>query len=171
MADFERAFAQAIEIEGGYKLTDHKDDRGKQTYAGISRVHNPDWPGWQHIDAGLRPPTQLVRALYHAKYWLPVCGDEIEDQDVAEAVFLSYINGKASAKVLQIVLGVQPDGSIGPKTIAALNASGREHRDLLLALFFIGKVDRYRQICNKDRTQVKWLLGWINRIFKEHAIG
>ena len=35
--------------------------------------------------------------------------------------------------------------------------------DLFLAKFALEKVSRYAAICNKDKTQVKFLLGWINR--------
>lgn len=40
MADFLPAFEEVVLNEGGYKLTDIKQDRGGQTYAGID-----EWAG------------------------------------------------------------------------------------------------------------------------------
>ncbi len=45
MADFIPCFEQTLTLEGGYKLHTVKGDRGGMTYAGISRVHHPNWPG------------------------------------------------------------------------------------------------------------------------------
>ena len=40
----------------------------------------------------------------------------------------------------------------------------RRHIGLKYAL---AKVSRYAEICNRDRTQSNFLLGWINRTLKE----
>lgn len=168
MADFERAYAQALELEGGYKLTDHKDDRGKQTYAGISRRAWPRWEGWVLIDAGKPVPVALVRTFYLGNFWLRFRCDQINDQDVAECVFLGAINAEASVRLLQIVLGVKQDGAIGPQTLAAINAAepGR-----LIDRLTLAKVARYNGIVASDRTQIKYLHGWLNRAFKEAIRG
>ena len=36
-----------------------------------------------------------------------------------------------------------------------------------MPLPLLTKVSRYAEICNRDRTQSKFLLGWINRTLKE----
>lgn len=169
MADFERAFAQAIELEGGYKLTNDPTDRGGQTYAGISRRAWPQWEGWSAVDAGKAPPAQAVRNLYLGEFWLRHRCDQINAQDVAECVFLGAINaGGAAIKLVQIVVGATQDGVIGPQTLAAINAADP---GALIDRLTLAKVDRYRQICTKDRTQLKYLLGWLNRAFKEAVRG
>lgn len=62
-------------------------------------------------------------------------------------------------------LAQQPeDGGIGPKTLAALNGCEPE---LFALKYALAKVSRYAEICNRDRTQSKFLLGWINRTLKE----
>ena len=45
---FDQAFNKVIKLEGGY--SNYKEDRGGETYKGISRVFNPDWAGWKIID-------------------------------------------------------------------------------------------------------------------------
>lgn len=166
MADFLPAYEQAILLEGGYKLHEVQGDRGGQTYAGIARKRWPQWPGWAEIDAGRQPATAMVRAFYHANFWLRFRVDGIADQEVAECLFLGAINAEASVKLWQVVVGVTPDGVVGQKTLAAINAAPREN---LLPLVTLAKITRYRDICMRDRTQTKFLLGWINRALAEAA--
>lgn len=170
MADFLPAYEAMILAEGGYRLHEVEGDRGGMTYAGIARKMNPQWAGWAYIDRGEIPPTQLVRDFYRAGWWAPIGGDDIADQRIAQAVFSFAVNTsaygrpKVAAKLAQIVVGVTPDGDIGPKTLEAINAYPPE---LFLAQYTLAKIARRRDICMRDRSQVKFLLGWINRDLKE----
>lgn len=162
MADFDPIYERMILDEGGYKLTDIKGDRGGQTYAGIARNAHPLWQGWLAIDRGEMPPADLVREFYYRRFWSPVCGDDIADQGVAETLFNFGVNaGTATAvKLAQIVVGATPDGALGPRTLAAINAADPA---LFRALYALAKVKRYAEIVNRDRSQGKFLLGWIHR--------
>lgn len=172
MAEFAPAFDRMIANEGGFKLTDIPGDRGGQTYAGIARRMNPDWAGWPCIDRGETPATDLVRDFYLAGWWVPLRCDEITDQRVAESLFDFAVNtsgyGKpvVAAKLAQLTVGAVPDGVIGARSLAAINAIDP---DLFLARFALAKLARYRDICAKDKTQMKFLLGWINRLLKGAA--
>lgn len=161
MAEFLPAFEKVLLAEGGYKLTDIAHDRGGQTYAGITRKSNPDWRGWAYIDAGKTPDAQLVRDLYRANYWAPVHGDELP-QRIAECLFDFAVNAgpRTAVKLAQLVVGTTPDGVIGPVTVAALNAIAPE---VFVAQYTLAKIARYRDIVMRDRTQGKFLLGWLNR--------
>jgi lysozyme family protein len=57
-------------------------------------------------------------------------------------------------------LGLTPDGQFGDKTVEALNAIDP---DKFVPMFALAKIARYRDIVTKNRTQQKFLLGWINR--------
>lgn len=164
MADFAPAFEKTLLAEGGYKLTTVADDKGGQTYAGITRRSNPLWKGWAWIDAGKTPESQAVRELYRAQYWDRVRGDELP-QKIAESLFDSAVNmGVTTAvKLAQLVAGTTPDGVIGEVTIKALSATAPE---VFVAQYALAKIARYRDIVMRDRTQVKFLLGWINRALK-----
>jgi len=161
MADFSPSFEAVLLNEGGYKLTTVQNDKGGQTYAGITRRSNPNWLGWAAIDAGGRPEAQLVRDLYRGKYWDAVRGDELP-QKVAASLFDFAVNAgaKTAVKLAQLVVGVTPDGEIGPVTLKALNSVSPE---VFVSQFAVAKIARYRDICMKDRSQSKFLLGWINR--------
>lgn len=166
MADFPQAYEAMILDEGGYQLSDKKADRGGLTYAGISRVMNPQWEGWAAIDRGETPPTPLVRTFYQAGYWQPLQADAIDNQAVAASLFNFAVNTstpgtpKVAVKLAQIVLGVTPDGVLGPKTLAALNAYQPE---LFLARYALARIARHLEICKRDRTQVANLVGWVDR--------
>lgn len=165
MADFLPAYEKMIVAEGGYRLHKVEGDRGGQTYAGIARRSNPGWPGWAALDAGSEPPASLVRDFYAEHYWRPIGGDRIRDQSIAETIFDFGVNGgvKPAAKLAQAVVGATPDGVIGDKTIAALNLA---EPALFRAAYALAKIKRYAEIVTRDRTQAKFLLGWINRTLK-----
>ena len=170
MAEFIPAFERAILAEGGYQLHQVTGDTGGLTYAGIARAKNPDWPGWAWVDRGETPPSQLVRDYYRTGWWEPILGDQIRDQSVAETVYSFATNSSArgrpavAVRLVQIVVGATPDGSMGPRTIEALNAM--EPR-LFMALYALARIARYRDIVTRDRSQGKFLLGWINRSLNE----
>lgn len=161
MADFEPAFQRTLRAEGGFKLTNIKGDRGGQTYAGIARIPNPQWPGWQYIDRNETPPTDLVRDFYRTGYWTPLRCDRMP-QAIAEDVFDFAVNAgvKVSAKLAQAVAQVTPDGIVGPRTIEALTAM---EPAVFRPAFALAKIARYRGIVMRNRSQSKFLLGWINR--------
>lgn len=167
MADFLPAYEAMILAEGGYQLHNVAGDTGGLTYAGIARNKNPQWPGWGYIDRDETPPSQLVRDFYLAGWWAPLQGDKITDQAVATSLFKFAVNTSApyrpttAVKLAQVVLGVTPDGVLGAKTLAALNAM---EPGSFLARFALAQIARYRDICMRDRTQSKFLLGWINRV-------
>ena len=161
MADFLPAFEAMIQDEGGYVLHDVPGDRGGQTYAGIARNMNPRWPGWALIDRGQDVPAQLVREFYKRNFWDPIQGDRITSQVIAQTIFDFHVNaGAVARKLAQLVVGTTPDGAIGDKTLAALNAYDE---DRFVMAYALAKIARYRDIVSRDRSQLKFLLGWINR--------
>lgn len=164
MADFGPAFDKMIADEGGYQLTNIPGDRGGMTYAGIARNPNPDWPGWALVDRKEfgGPLTSMVREFYRQRFWNVVRGDEIRDQQIAETIFNFAVNTGTSVaiKLAQVIVGATPDGGIGPKTVELLNQCTAQK---FVPSYALAKIGRYANICNKDRGQSKFLLGWINR--------
>lgn len=168
MADFSPAFERMIRNEGGYRLVNVAADRGGQTYAGIARNFHPNWPGWRLIDRNdlqNMELTTLVDDFYRSEFWNKLCGDQIVSQLIAESLFDFAVNAGVgpAAKLAQLVVDTTPDGRIGPVTLGKL-ATINENEFVLR--YAIAKVARYAQICNKDRNQSKFLLGWINRTLK-----
>lgn len=161
MADFNPAYEAMIRNEGGYVLHDVQGDRGGMTYAGIARNMNPQWSGWPLIDGKQEVPAQMVRDFYKDKFWDNIRGDQLQHQAVAQAIFDFQVNaGAVARKLAQLVAGQTPDGSFGDKTVAALNAADP---DKFVLAYALAKIARYRDIVQRDRSQQKFLLGWINR--------
>lgn len=165
MSEFLPAYEKTLLNEGGYVLHDVKDDRGGMTYAGISRRFWPNWRGWVDVDAGSVPEAQDVRAFYRAKFWDPLRLSEISEQEIAETLYDFAVNAGTgiAVKLAQIVVGTTPDGRIGPKTLAAINAT--DPRTFVLR-YALAKVARYREIIARDKTQLKFINGWLSRVLK-----
>lgn len=170
---FEAAFSATMKREGGYVLHTIAGDTGGQTYAGIARNPNPQWPGWAFVDRGETPPTQLVRDFYYKGYWKPLHGDELPDY-IASSLFDFAVNTSApgnpatAVKIVQSMVGTEPDGQMGPKTVQALkNFPAMSPKQQFESAFALSKLKKYAAICNADQSRVQartFLLGWVNRI-------
>lgn len=165
MANFEPAFQTMIRNEGGYVNHTVAGDRGGQTYAGIARRFHPDWPGWALIDAGqLDDPrlTQDVFDFYQSAFWQRIRGDDISNQRIAASIFDFAVNAgvPVASKLAQLVVDATPDGIIGDRTLEKLNKADTE---LFITKYGLAKVARYVEIVKRDRSQSKFLLGWLNR--------
>lgn len=168
MADFNTAIAPVLKHEGGYSNV--KSDRGGETYAGITRRDNPNWPGWNIIDAAKplkryqRVPAAdvLVAPHYERNYWSVIRGGLIADQAVAGFLLDWYINsGTAALKGVQRLVGMVADGVIGPASIKAINAmSGTE----LFAGLVTARTSFVHRIVERDPRQRANLSGWLRRI-------
>ena len=62
-----------------------------------------------------------------------------------------------------LVVGATPDGSIGDVTVQKINQAEPEK---FIMAYTLGKIARYAEICNRNRDQSKFLLGWVNRALK-----
>lgn len=107
MANFNLFFPKLMGHEGGY--VDHPSDPGGETYAGVARAYNPQWPGWQVVDAtkrrlGLHSPVPstsypalnrelaaqsatirpLLTSFYKSSYWDVLKLDGVSNQLLAE---------------------------------------------------------------------------------------
>jgi lysozyme family protein len=167
MADFNAAFEKMIADEGGYVLHTIPGDTGGMTYAGIARNKNPQWGGWHLIDNNQQGTvlTGVVRGFYKTEFWDRLRGDEITNQVVAESVFNFGVNTGmgVAVKLAQLIVGATPDGAVGNVTLQKFNTIDGEAFKKAYAL---AKITRYADICNKNRTQSKFLLGWIQRTLR-----
>lgn len=120
---FARCVAEVLRHEGGY--VDHPRDPGGCTNRGITRATLESWRGQPTDCAAVRALTEAeARAIYRARYWDAVRGDDLP-AGVDLAVFDLAVNsgvGRA-ARMLQQALGTAVDGIIGPQTMAMLVAS------------------------------------------------
>lgn len=159
--DFETAFRKVIALEGGLTLHQNQTESA-QTYAGIYRAAHPSWPGWAHIDRGSTPPVELVRDFYRRQYWDSI---PISDSPARFLIFEYGVNAglTKAVKVAQAVLGLVPDGIIGPNTASALENAP----DSFPAAYTLARIAHYADLANRDPKRYGiYLRGWVNRALK-----
>jgi len=156
MADFEIAIIKTLINEGGAKITDDPNDSGGLTKYGISQRAYPN--------VNIRALTEAqARAIYKRDYWDKIKGDDIQSQPVAENIFDTAVNmgARTASRLAQLALGItNADGIIGPQTLGVLHQA---EAPTFIAEYTIVKIARYAGICNRNRSQRKYLLGWVNR--------
>ena len=114
---------QAVLVhEGGF--VNNPKDPGGMTNLGCTKAVWEEYVGHPVDEKAMRALTPSdVAPLYKRKYWDKVFGDDLP-AGVDYVVFDAAINSGAgrAAKWLQACVGVEPDGGIGPKTLAAVQA-------------------------------------------------
>lgn len=120
--NFPKALAAVLVHEGGYVF--HPSDPGGETNLGCTKTVWEEHCGHPVDTKAMKALTPNdVAPLYKNKYWDKIKGDDLP-AGVDYVVFDAAINsgpGRA-AKWLQACVGVEPDGGIGPKTLAAVRA-------------------------------------------------
>jgi lysozyme family protein len=118
--NFDSALEAVLHHEGGF--VNHPADPGGMTNLGVTKKVWEEWVGHEVDEKTMRGLTpEIVGPMYKAKYWDKIKGDDLPS-GVDYAVFDAAVNsgpGRA-AKWLQSCVGVEPDGGIGPKTMAAV---------------------------------------------------
>lgn len=153
MGDFIDA---VIKAEGGAKATDDPTDSGGRTQYGISEKANPEaWLDGQVTE-------EEARAIYSRKYVSGPGFDKIVDGRLQHLLVDWGVTSGPGVAIgyLQRAIGVSDDGVLGPKTLDAAN-----DRD---AVWLVNRMvdDRVRMFCKivgKNRSQGKYLVGWVNR--------
>lgn len=172
MATFSTALKKTLLNEGGY--VNDPDDPGGETYKGVARAMHSKWDGWTIVDALKKQsgfPSNMekngelqskVENFYKVNFWDKVQGDDITDEHVAFAIFDFAVNAGVgtSAVLAQRVVDADPDGVIGPGSVARINATDPE---FFLASFTVAKIARYIGIVNKRPTSRKYFFGWVSR--------
>ena len=120
--NFQEALTYVLKSEGGF--SNHPSDPGGMTNLGCTKAVWEEHCGHPVDEKAMRALTPNdVAPLYKRKYWDKIKGDELPN-GVDYVVFDCAINsgpGRA-AKLLQMCVGVEADGGIGPKTLAAVNS-------------------------------------------------
>ena len=159
--------------EGGYVLTDDPADIGGQTFAGISRVHNPQWAGWKFIDdepTDLESPYLIaqVAKLYRLKYWHPSL-DAIASARVAVLVHSCMVlyGSRTGFKLVQEAAHTEIDGVPGPATVRALN---RGDWQAFAQRLFVLRAGHHLHRVQDRKGQRRFLFGWLRRAMVESAL-
>ena len=151
---------ELIEAEGGY--SNDPNDSGGETKYGISKASYPK------VDIKNLTLDQAY-AIYERDYWNPHKLSNINNQEMANKIFLAIVNLGSSKAIIclqksLIICGSNSiilDGILGPKTMNAVNSAPQnwllDRFSIELGLYYLSRVDA-------DKTQLKFLRGWLRRV-------
>jgi len=148
VASFERAVEFVLDHEGAE--TNDPADLGGRTRFGFSQR------AWPHLDLDRLTRADAIE-LYRSQFWDRIRGDALPEALGLAMLDFAVLQGLPTAvRALQGLLGVHPDGKVGPLTLAAIDARapGPLVRELLAL--------RKRQLLAiGDR---RFLAGWLSRL-------
>jgi lysozyme family protein len=158
-ANFERALADLLspDREGGF--VNHPDDPGGMTNLGVTKAVWEAWVRHPVDEKAMRALTVAdVAPLYKRKYWDAAKCDELPE-GVDYIVFDTAVNsgpGRA-IKFLQGCVGVDMDGALGPKTLAAVRAASAKQ---IIEDYAKRRLSFLRDLPNWDTFS----RGWVRRV-------
>lgn len=175
MADFEKAVAKTLQLEGGY-VNDPADPGGPTKYGiteATARAHG--YTGdMRELSLG------TAKIIYKKSYWDVARLDEFASQLIAENVFDCNVNcgARVGGRLLQETLNflntdpsgrqmypeIYVDGRVGPNTLATLNKALQCRRDmesLIITLFNCLRAVRYVDIVRARPKSKKFMIGWL----------
>lgn len=171
---FLRAFAYLMNNEGYY--SDDPNDAGGKTKYGISSrfLQQGFKNGSLYLDLDFNGKiddndiyvmnVEHAKHIYFFEFWKKV--EKIKHPELSIKVFDTSVNigSKKAIKILQKLVGVQQDGIIGEKTLAAID---EKNANKILADYCNEQALYYYKIAfyNKPKSD-KFLRGWLNRAKK-----
>lgn len=163
MADFGAAFAWLIQDEGGF--INDPEDPGGPTKFGITLQSLTEWRG-RATPADVEALTfEDARAFYRQMYWDPMSLDACASDACATCILdLSVLVGRRRGILAaQAATGTKEDGSMGPVTLAAINAA---HEGCFVAEMTIWVATLLVRRTAESPTTSRFLAGWMARCFR-----
>lgn len=161
MADFNLYVPTLSKVEGNF--SNHPEDFGGMTMHGVTLATYRAYCGQDKTVKDLQNMSHGTwRRIMKDMYWDKVRADEIDNQSVAEIIADWCVNsGQTGIRKTQDVLGVKPDGIVGPKTLSAIkSANPKELHERL----WQARYQFYHSLVKKNPSQKVFLKGWLNRL-------
>ena len=185
MNRFDECVNVVIGFEGGY--VNDKDDKGGETNYGItdSTLNSAKTKGWIPFNVTIQNiKLEHAKIIYRKGYWDAVQADSLP-HPLDLIMFDSAVNHgpNAAVKLLQKSLNallpyteLVVDGIIGPLTMRAVNdyvglgiTPGLHPNSNIRYLcidVLMNRIELYLSIVTNNKSQDKFLKGWLNRVFK-----
>ncbi len=159
--NFEQAFERLIGHEGGYSIdrNDPGNWTGGKVGKGLLKGTKFGLAANTYPNLDIKNITIVeAKEIYKRDWWDKLGADQLHPAIVYQLWDFAVNAGKSRAvKELQQVGGVQDDGIIGPKTIAAIKSM--DVNDVLLKL----SAERLKFYTSLP-TWERWGKGWTNRV-------
>jgi lysozyme family protein len=159
---FPKALKMVLHHEGDW--ADHPADPGGATMKGVTLKTFSDYLGREASKDELKAISDgQLQAIYKKGYWDKISADSLP-VGVDIVVFDMAVNGGPgrAAKLLQKAVGVNPDGGIGPMTLAAV--ASQPAADTIVA-FSNARREFYRSL----PTFETFGKGWLRRVDEVEA--
>ena len=161
MADYKQVIPTILKYEGGYA---GNIDGKSCTMRGITLATFRNHYGRNKTCNDLKRITdEQWEYIFKNSYWDRWNADSIESQSIANLlVDWVFTSGVYGIKYPQAVLGVDVDGKVGPKTLAAIN-NHPDKRKLFERLWERRK-QHFESIARNNPSKRKFLKGWLRRL-------
>lgn len=159
MAVYTKIIKKILKWEGGYA---GNIDGATCTMKGVTLATYRRFFGKEKTCKDLKEITQAEwDYIFKKGFWDRWKADDIENQSIAELlVDWCWTSGVWGIKFPQRVLGVNDDGIVGPKTLAAIN--DYEDQEELFNKLWNRRKKHFQDIAKGGKA--KFLSGWLNRL-------
>jgi len=154
------ALESVFNRDGSVRTEHDPDDPGGATKYGIDQRSHP-----QVEVAGLTEDS--ARAIYFAE-WVQAQAEALPAR-IGELIFDIRVNGGPGAVWLQRFLGVNADGFLGPKTLAAARALDAAGRAGAIKAICLQRDARFHRLAETNPRLGRFLNGWLARSARVRA--
>lgn len=155
-----------LKYEGGYANV--ANDKGGETYRGITRKNNPTWSGWPLVDKLKPKHNQILPQLepeVQKFYWQRFVNlglDKLNSTKVATAMFDYNVHGGFNLSVLRsIILSKFGKNLVSGSELSWVNT---QNEDIIASAIIEHRENYLKKIIEKDPTQKKFEDGWFKRL-------
>lgn len=165
MADYKKLIPFIKKWEGGF--VNDPADIGGATYKGVTintykRFCSINGLPEPTLEKFKEMPENHWNEIFKSMYWDRWKADFIKSQSIANIlVDWVWASGVYGIKRPQELVGVNSDGMVGIKTLAAINDRNPEQ---LFQMIKQARLDFIDEICKKRPANIKFRNGWINRV-------
>lgn len=168
--NFQYAYRILLKHEGNY--CHHPDDKGGETYRGITKRYNLHWYGWKYVDKTRNKKwnTEVPQANFWAQdhyltIWVREGFDEIEDRQLAAYLFDYRVNAFTGPREIRKVLNevglcLPISNKFDAELAGCVNVAPKW---LLKNRLEYHRSKHYKRLAYKDHTQRKFLKHWLQR--------
>lgn len=163
MSNFETSLAVLLKHEGEGFIQDMSDTGGASHYGITEKTLSIFLQKTATVEDVKNLSRQTADEIYKKMYWEKMRLDEISDPVVATIILdQAVLSGIPTVVgIIQEMFAIGQDRIMGSETIAAINAQDWE-------IFSFNLLDamtvHYWKICFENRSQIKFLTGWSNRV-------
>lgn len=168
---FPYVYQQIRKLEGTY--VNHPNDKGRETYGGISRKLHPKWQGWEYIDEAKPlerydtvPRAEFWVLDFYLDIWIHEGFETIESRELALNLFDFRIHSSPRT-VTKLTNRVLEQMGCEPVVVGEDWIDNRFNQVDPLEFALRLKIQRlllFNYLAKKDKSQRVFIFGWYKRL-------